>query len=95
MNIVLKEGKIPGYTLAANCNDAARMEVVIYFSNGSSFFTMQTLEELGVSDTSTPEMPMKEMAVGSVSVTEPAGFIGEETLLSIVAMATDKKDIPR
>lgn len=80
----LELNKIPGYSLAESTINPGKFEVTIHFANGGSYPTCTTIEELGFG-VEEPEQ-VKEPETNKVT---------EETLLSVVAMFTDKKEVPR
>lgn len=95
--LIFEIGKVPGYRLVPDIADATRMEVIIDYGPGMTLFTRRTLEELGFSDEEPPiaTMPMKELTLGDASIKEPAGFVSESGLVSIVAMCLGKTEVPK
>ncbi len=86
--IKLELNKIPGYTLAPDYSDETKMVVTFVFSNGMTYPTCNTMEELGFQE---PKAEPEKEAVKEAAVHK----VTEGTLLQVVAMLHGVKEIPR
>ncbi len=86
--IKLELNKIPGYTVDENNH------VTIVFANGGTWPTCSTMEKLGFKTETTEGKGFAE-TLHSFNPEPEVKKVSEETLLSVVAMFTDKAEIPR
>jgi len=90
MNIILKEGAIPGYRIEhnpASCRD----EVVILLNETNSWFTALPLSEFTTED----KPPLQPIELDDLCPPEPERCISEEALLSLMASINGMDKVPR